>query len=107
MSIVAQKPKLFSSPNLQHFLTLAAILLLGLGLRLWHLESKPLWLDEVLTALFGSGLSYDVIPKEQPFAITTLPDSCNGDRRPAQKLRTTWCDSPVIRRYFFVAYMGG
>jgi uncharacterized membrane protein len=73
MSIVAQKPKLFSSPNLQHFLTLAAILLLGLGLRLWHLESKPLWLDEVLTALFGSGLSYDVIPKEQPFAITTLP----------------------------------
>jgi uncharacterized membrane protein len=62
-------PKLGLSP---HYLSLLAVLFLGLGLRFWQLDSKPLWLDEVLTALFGSGLNYDIIPKEQPIAISAL-----------------------------------
>jgi uncharacterized membrane protein len=45
---------------------------LGLLLRFWHLESKPLWLDEILTALFGSGLSYDVIPTDQLISLGQL-----------------------------------
>jgi uncharacterized membrane protein len=55
-----------------HYALLCAILLLGLGLRFWHLDSKPLWLDEVLSALFTMGRSYEDIPKEQYFQLTAL-----------------------------------
>lgn len=48
------------------------VLLLGLGLRLWHLGSKPLWLDEVLTALFTTGHSYQDVPLNQFFPLTAL-----------------------------------
>ncbi|MCU0565784.1 MAG: glycosyltransferase family 39 protein [Oculatellaceae cyanobacterium Prado106] len=51
---------------------LTIILLIGLGLRFWHLASKPLWLDEVLTALFTMGRSYQDIPREQFFPLTAL-----------------------------------
>jgi uncharacterized membrane protein len=62
-------PKLSLS---HHYLALLGILLFGLGLRFWQLDSKPLWLDEVLTALFGSGLNYNIIPKEQPVGIGAI-----------------------------------
>jgi uncharacterized membrane protein len=55
-----------------HLLTLGGLVLLGLVLRFWNLDSKPLWLDEILTALFGSGLSYDVIPTDQLIPIERL-----------------------------------
>ena len=42
----------------RHYLTLAAIVLLGALLRFWHLDLKPLWLDEVITALFSLGRNY-------------------------------------------------
>lgn len=63
--------KVFRRP-IAHYLLLLAILLLGLGLRFWHLDSKPLWLDEVLSALFTMGRSYQDIPREQFFPLTAL-----------------------------------
>jgi uncharacterized membrane protein len=51
---------------------LGAILSLGLILRFWGLDSKPLWLDEVITALFGLGRSYTKVPLDQVFAPPVL-----------------------------------
>lgn len=61
-------PDRFPSPALG----LGLVLLLGLGLRLWHLDLKPLWLDEVLTALFTMGRSYQDVPLNQWFPLTAL-----------------------------------
>ncbi|MBW4513893.1 MAG: glycosyltransferase family 39 protein [Timaviella obliquedivisa GSE-PSE-MK23-08B] len=63
--------KVFPRP-IAHYLLLFTILLLGLGLRFWHLDSKPLWLDEVLSALFTMGRSYQDIPREEFFPLTAL-----------------------------------
>lgn len=53
----------------RHCLLLAGILLLGTVLRFWNLDAKPMWLDEVITALFSLGRDYYQIPLEQPFAV--------------------------------------
>lgn len=47
-------------------------MLVGVGLRFWQLDVKPLWMDEVLTAIFTSGRSYGDIPTESIFAIAQL-----------------------------------
>jgi uncharacterized membrane protein len=60
------------TPSQRHYWLFALILLLGLVLRLWHLDSKPLWLDEVLTALFTMGRSYQDVPLNQFFSLTAL-----------------------------------
>ena len=62
-----------NSKNLsQHYLALAGVIALGTTLRFWHLDIKPLWLDEVLTALFSSGRSYQDVPLEVVFPLSTL-----------------------------------
>ena len=48
------------------------ILLGGLLLRFWQLDSKPLWLDEVLTALFSLGQSQQDVPLNVFFPLTAL-----------------------------------
>ncbi len=45
---------------------------LGAVLRFWHLDGKPLWLDEVITALFSLGHSYNDVPLEQVFPVAAL-----------------------------------
>jgi uncharacterized membrane protein len=55
-----------------HYLIFIAVLLLGLGLRFWQLDSKPLWLDEVLTALFSMGHSQHDVPLNVFFPLTAL-----------------------------------
>lgn len=67
----------------QHYWVLAGILLLGTCLRFWGLTSQPLWLDEILTSLFGLGLGSADVPVNQfiPFAdlpqiFTLRPTSC-------------------------------
>lgn len=42
---------------------LTGILLLGAILRFAHLTLKPLWLDEVITALFSLGQGYEPVPQ--------------------------------------------
>jgi uncharacterized membrane protein len=56
----------------RHSLILIVILLLGAGLRFWNLDFKPLWLDEVITALFSLGRSFDTVPLDQAFPLSRL-----------------------------------
>ncbi|NJN88598.1 MAG: hypothetical protein HC881_22840 [Leptolyngbyaceae cyanobacterium SL_7_1] len=65
-----------STPNTSHpvvhYGSLAVILLLGVGLRFLYLAAKPLWLDEIITALFSLGRSYTEVPLDQVFAPSQL-----------------------------------
>lgn len=51
---------------------LAMILLLGTALRFWHLTLKPLWLDEVITALFSLGQGYEPVPRQAVVPLSFL-----------------------------------
>ncbi|MBW4496852.1 MAG: glycosyltransferase family 39 protein [Oscillatoria princeps RMCB-10] len=56
----------------QHFLALAGAIAAGAALRFWHLDFKPLWLDEAITALFSLGSSYDSVPLDVLFPLDRL-----------------------------------
>lgn len=62
------KPLNFS----RHYLRLAGIILLGAVLRFWQLDLKPLWPDEIITALFSLGRSYGDVPLEVVFSVDRL-----------------------------------
>ena len=53
-------------------LGLITLLLLGLALRFWHLAAKPLWLDEVLTALFTMGRHFSDVPLNQMVSLEAI-----------------------------------
>lgn len=55
-----------------HYLGLAGILLLGAVLRFWQLELKPLWPDEIITALFSLGRTYLDVPLNEGFPLSRL-----------------------------------
>jgi uncharacterized membrane protein len=62
---------------------LLAVLLIGAVLRFWNLDLKPLWTDEVITAIFSFGRNYAEVPLEQFFNVSALdqffqfkPSSC-------------------------------
>ncbi|NET30419.1 MAG: hypothetical protein F6K19_00185 [Cyanothece sp. SIO1E1] len=55
-----------------HYLALTGVIFLGAGLRFWHLDAKPLWTDEVITALFSFGRSYTDIPLDKITSIMFL-----------------------------------
>jgi uncharacterized membrane protein len=57
-----------------HYLALAGLIALGAALRFWHLDLKPLWLDEVLTALLSLGHRYKDVPLEVVFPPSTLQE---------------------------------
>jgi len=62
-----------NSKNLSlHYLVLVGVIALGAILRFWHLDLKPLWLDEVLTALLSLGRSYQDVPLDVAFPLSTL-----------------------------------
>lgn len=50
---------------------LAMAIAVGLILRFWNLDLKPLWLDETITLLFSLGRTYSDIPRE---VLLPLPD---------------------------------
>jgi uncharacterized membrane protein len=58
--------------GLRHYWILAGILLLGAGLRFWNLDAKPLWMDEVLTALFSYGRSFLDVPYERVLPLSAF-----------------------------------
>lgn len=58
----------------RHYLGLALAIALGTILRFWNLDYKPLWLDEVITALFTLGKTYNDIPLETVFSLNRLPE---------------------------------
>jgi uncharacterized membrane protein len=51
---------------------LIGFMLLGLILRLDHLASKPLWMDEVITAIFSLGRTYFDLPIDQTVSLETI-----------------------------------
>ncbi|BAZ07520.1 glycosyltransferase family 39 protein [Calothrix sp. NIES-3974] len=57
-----------------HYLGLTGILILGLLLRLWNLDLKPLWLDEVITAIFSLGKNYHLLSLNQVISITQVQE---------------------------------
>ncbi|MBM0740281.1 glycosyltransferase family 39 protein [Phormidium sp. CLA17] len=56
----------------RHYWLLAGILLLGAVLRFWHLDLKPLWMDEVITALFSLGHTYYDVPLEKALPLSAF-----------------------------------
>jgi uncharacterized membrane protein len=56
----------------RHDWLLVGILVLGSGLRFWHLDFKPLWMDEVITALFSLGHTYDQVPLDQALPLSAF-----------------------------------
>ncbi len=64
---------------------LAMAIAMGLILRFWNLDLKPLWLDETITLLFALGRRYDDIPREVLLplgellqTLTWQPQSCRA-----------------------------
>jgi uncharacterized membrane protein len=55
-----------------HALILLAAILTGAILRFWNLDAKPLWMDEVITALFGFGQNYGGVPLEQVVSLRAI-----------------------------------
>lgn len=58
----------------RHYLGLAFAIALGTILRFVNLDLKPLWLDEVITALFTLGKSYNDVPLNEVFSLAKLPE---------------------------------
>lgn len=56
----------------RHYLGLAIVLIAGTTVRFWNLELKPLWLDEVITALFSLGKTYENIPLDVFLPLTNF-----------------------------------
>jgi uncharacterized membrane protein len=56
----------------KRYWVLLGAIALGAVLRFWHLDGKPLWLDEVITVLFSLGRSVDDVPLGQVFTAADL-----------------------------------
>ncbi|MBH8576804.1 glycosyltransferase family 39 protein [Nostocaceae cyanobacterium CENA369] len=57
-----------------HYLGLAGAIALGAVLRFWHLDLKPLWMDEVITAIFSLGKNYHDLPFNVVFPLDRVQD---------------------------------
>ena len=55
-----------------HYLGLALVMLVGMALRFCNLDFKPLWLDEVITALMSLGRNYHDVPLEELLPMETV-----------------------------------
>lgn len=58
----------------RHYFGLALAIALGTIFRFWNLDYKPLWLDEVITALFTLGKSYNDVPLDVVFPLNQLAE---------------------------------
>ena len=57
-----------------HYLILIGAIALGAILRFWHLDLKPLWMDEVITAIFSLGKSYHDLPLGVVFPLERVQE---------------------------------
>jgi uncharacterized membrane protein len=48
---------------------LSLAITIGTVLRFWHLDSKPLWMDEIITAIFSLGKNYRDLPLDVVFPL--------------------------------------
>ncbi|NET47667.1 MAG: hypothetical protein F6K09_02860 [Merismopedia sp. SIO2A8] len=56
-----------------HYNILFTIIGVAIALRCWHLGTKPLWLDEVIGAIFTLGRGINDIPLNTIFPLSDLP----------------------------------
>jgi len=56
------------------YLALLGAIAIGLILRFWHLDLKPLWMDEVITAIFSLGKSYHDLPLDVVLPLRDIPN---------------------------------
>jgi uncharacterized membrane protein len=90
-------------PTIRRFIHnwgLAIALLVGILLRFWNLDLKPLWLDETITLLFSLGHRYEDIPHETLLPLADLlaalkwqPQSCGAI---AQSISTESTHPPLF-----------
>ncbi|ARV60374.1 hypothetical protein BZZ01_18625 [Nostocales cyanobacterium HT-58-2] len=57
-----------------HYLAFAGAIALGIILRFWNLDLKPLWMDEVITAIFSLGKSYNDLPLDVVLPLKRVPE---------------------------------
>jgi uncharacterized membrane protein len=57
-----------------HYLSLTGIIAVGAMLRFANLDLKPLWMDEVITAIFSLGKQYSDVPLDVVFPLEQLQD---------------------------------
>lgn len=57
-----------------HYLTLLGAIVLGTSLRIWNLDLKPLWMDEVITAIFSLGKNYHDLPLDKVLSLEQLQE---------------------------------
>ena len=60
------------APKRFHYLGLALVIIVGIALRFGNLDLKPLWLDEIITALFALGRQTSDIPLDRIFTSLDL-----------------------------------
>lgn len=94
-----RSPADITFPPLVHYGLLIGIVLLGVGLRLWQLDSKPLWLDETITAVFALGRDYGDVPTGELLSLDAIaqffqftPATCGAI---AQRLATDSSHPPL------------
>lgn len=57
-----------------YYQILLGVIILGAFLRFWNLDLKPLWMDEVITAIFSLGKNYKDLPLDTVFPLTNLTE---------------------------------
>jgi uncharacterized membrane protein len=57
-----------------HYLGLVGAIALGAILRFWHLGLKPLWMDEIITAIFSLGKNYNDLPLDVVFPLERVQE---------------------------------
>ncbi|MBE9006754.1 glycosyltransferase family 39 protein [Fortiea sp. LEGE XX443] len=57
-----------------HYLGLVGAIALGAVLRFWHLDLKPLWMDEVITSIFSLGKNYHDLPLDVVFPLERVQE---------------------------------
>jgi uncharacterized membrane protein len=67
------------SPRVRHYLGLSAIVAIALVLRFAQLDLKPLWLDEIITALFSLGRQTGDIPLDGFYGLDRLEELLSLD----------------------------
>ncbi|BAY19671.1 hypothetical protein NIES21_55360 [Anabaenopsis circularis NIES-21] len=57
-----------------HYVSLFGAFALGAILRFWHLDLKPLWMDEVITSIFSLGKNYHDLPLDLLFPLERVQE---------------------------------
>jgi uncharacterized membrane protein len=57
-----------------HYLYLIAVIFLSAFLRFSYLDLKPLWMDEIITAIFSLGKNYNDFPLDEVFPLQNLQE---------------------------------